>query len=85
MLHLYVKGLLYIEKQDIVRAVEQRRFCAKRSCVTNIKSSYNNIRPMPEGTLIQKDPLLGELTDDDWKLIQNAGFLIEGAIGKSQN
>ena len=44
-LHLHVKGLLYLEKDD--RVVETKlRFCLERKCLTNINSSYNNIRSM---------------------------------------
>ena len=52
-LHLYVKGLLNLEKDD--RVVETKlRFCLKRKCVTNINSSYNNIRPLNLDCAVKK-------------------------------
>ena len=82
-LHLYANGLLYIEKQDIVKAVPELRFCARRSCVTELKSSYNNIRPMPDGCVIKKDPLLDGLTGAEVSALRSENFTIEGLLEPS--
>ena len=59
-LHLYVEGLLYLEKDD--RVVETKlQFCLKRKCVTNINSSYNNIRPLNLYYAIKKRTFIGKL------------------------
>ena len=52
-LHLYVKGLLYLEKDNSV--VETKlRFCLKRKCLTNINSFYSNIRPLNVDCAVKK-------------------------------
>ena len=74
-LHLYVKGLLYLGKED--RLVETKlRFCLKRKCVTNINSSYNNIRPLQFDCAVKKDPLLGKLSKEEVADVELEGFKI---------
>ena len=70
-LHLYVKGLLNLEKDD--RVVETKlRFCLKRKCVTNINSSYNNIRPLNLDCAVKKDPFLGKLSKEEVANVANS-------------
>ena len=76
-LHLYVKGLLYLEKDDRV-AETKLRFCLKRKCVTNINSSYNNIRPLNLDCAVKKDPLLGKLSKEEVANVELEGFKIQG-------
>ena len=76
-LHLYVNGLLYLEKEDIVKIVKQMRFCINRNCVTNIRGIHNNIRPLQNMT-VRKDPLLGRLTEEEKANIQIEGFTVQG-------
>ena len=62
-LHLYVKGLLYLEKDD--RVVETKlRFCLKRKCVTKIISSCKNIRLLNLDCEVKRDPLLVKLSEE---------------------
>ena len=76
-LHLYVKGLLYLEKDD--RVVETKlRSCLKRKCVANINSSYNNIRPLNLDCAVKKDPLLGKISKEEVANIELEGFKIQG-------
>ena len=76
-LHLYVKGLLYLEKDD--RVVETKlRFCLKRKCVTSISSSYNNRRPLNLDCAVKKDPLLGKLSKEEAANVELEGFKIQG-------
>ena len=75
-LHLYVQGLLYLEKDG--RVVETKlRFCLKRECVTNIKSSFNNITALDLNTVIKKDPLLAKLCKEQIANIELEGFKIQ--------
>ena len=77
-IHLFVKGLLYLERDD--RVVETKlRFCLKVACVQNIQSLYNNIRPLASLTL-KKDPSVGEFSQDELANIELEGFSIEGAM-----
>eukprot|EP00794_Sanderia_malayensis_P013304 gene13304-14677_t len=76
-LHLYVNGLLYLEKEDIVKIVKQMRFCINRKCVINIQSIFNNIHPL-ENTTVRKDPLVGRLTNEEKANIQVEGFTVQG-------
>ena len=76
-LHLYVNGLLYLEKEDIVKVVKEMRFCINRKCVTEIQSQYNNIRPL-EDFVVKKDPFLGRLTEEERANIQIEGFIVQG-------
>ena len=72
-LHLYVKGLLYLGKDD--RVVETKlRFCLKKKCVTNINSSYNNIRPLNVDCAVKKNPLLGKLSKAELEGFKNQGM-----------
>ena len=76
-LHLYVKGLLYLEKAD--RVVKTKLpFCLKIKCVTNISSSYNNMRPLNLDCAVKKDPLLGKLSKEEAANVELEGFKIQG-------
>ena len=68
-LHLYVDGLLYLEKDD--RVVETKlRFCISSSCVRDIKSSLNNIRSIESDTVIQIDSALNGVTQAELNTIK---------------
>ncbi len=73
----YTLTASYLEKEDIVKIVKQMRFCINRKCVTNIRSIFNNIRPLKNMT-VRKDPLLGRLTDEEKANIQVEGFTVQG-------
>ena len=75
-LHLYVQVLLYLEKDD--RVVETKlRFCLTRERVTNIKSSFNNIKSLDLNTVIKKDPLLAKISKEQKANIELEGFKIQ--------
>ena len=72
-IHFYVPGLLYLEKDD--KVVETKlRFCLSKNCVTNITSSFHNIRPQSGDILY--DPLLNELSQAERDMIKDRGFNI---------
>ena len=75
-LPLYVKGLLYLEKDD--RVVETKlRFYLKIKCGTNINSSYNNMRPLNLYCAVKKEPLLGKLSKEEVANVELEGFKIQ--------
>lgn len=75
-LHLYVQVLLYLEKDD--RVVETKlRFCLTRESVTNIKSSFNNIKSLDLNTVTKKDPLLAKISKEQKANIELEGFKIQ--------
>ena len=66
--HLYVEGLLYLEKDD--KAVEAKlRFYPATSCTTSITHSLNNIIPLA-GTIL-KDRSLNEALQDELDRMQD--------------
>ena len=68
---------MYLEKDD--RVVERKlRFCLKTKRVTNINSSYNNIRPLNLDCAVKKDPLLGRLSKEEVANVELKGFKIQG-------
>ena len=76
-LHLYVKGLFYLEKDD--RVVQAKLwFCLKTRCVKNINSSYKNIRLLSLDCAVKKDPLLGKLSKEEVANVELEGFKIQG-------
>ena len=75
-LQFYVKRLLYLEKDDRV-AEAKLRFCLKRKTVTNINSSYNNIRLLNLDYAVKKDPLLGKLSKEEVANVELEGFKIQ--------
>ena len=69
-LHFYVDGLLHLEKDD--KIVETKlRFCLQSSCVRDIRSHLNNIRPMAINALILKDPSLNGVTAQELKTLSS--------------
>ena len=75
-LHLKVKGLLFLERDN--RAVEANlRFCLNKSCCLNIESSRNNIQPL-KSLMIKKHPLLETLSQEEIINVQLEGFKIQG-------
>ena len=75
-LHLRVKGLLFLEREN--RVVETNlRFCLNKSCCLNIESSRNNIQPL-KSLAIKKDPLLATLSQEEIRSVQLEGFKIQG-------
>ena len=76
-LQFYVKRLLYLEKDDRV-AEAKLRFCLKRKTVTNINSSYNNIRLLNLDYAVKKDPLLEKLSKEEVANVELEGFKIQG-------
>ena len=61
-LHLRVKGLLFLERDN--KVVETNlRFCLNKSCCLNIESLRNNIQLL-KSLMIKKDPLLGTLSQE---------------------
>ena len=66
--HLYVEGLLYLEKDD--KAVETKlRFCPANIYTTSITSSLNNIIPLA-GTIF-RDLSLNEALQDELDRMQD--------------
>ena len=52
-LHLYLLGLLHLEKND--RVVETKLcFCLIKECVTNTKSLFNNMMALNLNTVIKR-------------------------------
>ena len=76
-LHLYVKRLFYLEKDDKVLETKLR-FSLKRKCVTNINSSYKNMRPLNLDCAGRKDPLLGKLSKEEVANVELEGFKVQG-------
>ena len=75
-LHLCVNGLLYLERYD--RFVETKlRLCLQSSCVRNIRTLYNNIRPLLMLN-VKKNTLSGELSKEEMANIELEGFTVEG-------
>ena len=71
-IHLYVKGLLFLDKSSEV--VETTlRFFPKKKCVQEIHSSKHNIRPL-EKNKVKKDPHLGILTTQEKKVYKMKAF-----------
>ena len=79
MIHLYTSGLLRIEETGKPARVVPTtlRFCPLKECVTNLKSTLNNARPLSSMT-VKKDPELGTLDDNEKANLQTEGFIIEG-------
>ena len=74
-LHLRVKGLLFLERDN--RVVETNlRFCLNKSCCLNIESSRNNIQPL-KSLVIKKDPSLGTLLQEEIINVKLEGFKIQ--------
>ena len=75
-LHLRVKGLLFLERDN--RVVKTNlRFFLNKSCCLNIESPRNNIQPL-KSLVIKKDPLLGTLSQEEIINVQLEGFKIQG-------
>ena len=49
-LHLHVQGLLLLKEQRVVDT--KLRFCLPARSVNGISSSYNNIRPLGNGSVL---------------------------------
>ena len=75
-LHLRVKGLLFLERDN--RVVETNlRFSLNKSRCLNIESSRNNIQLL-KSLVIKKDPLFGTLSQKEIINVQLRGFKIQG-------
>lgn len=74
-LHIYTKGILYLQKHD--RVVETTcRFCPTKSCVQTMRSSLHNIRPLVE-LKVKKSPDVA-LSVEQRMNLQLEGFSIAG-------
>ena len=58
-LHLHVQGLLLLKEQRVVNT--KYRFCLSTRCVNSISSSYNNMRPLGNKSVLP-DPQLDRIT-----------------------
>ena len=73
-LHLSVKGLLFLEEK---RRVIETNFCIKNRCVREIRSRYNNIRPLSE-LKVKMSTDLSNVTLMEKKLLADEQFIVEG-------
>ena len=71
LLHLAVNGLLYLRNKD--KVVETTlRFCPRRSCVTQIKGTLNNIKDLKDTDTVQcTTEFYATLNEEERQLLDN--------------
>ena len=71
--HVYCHGLLYLSGDKVVET--KLRFCAKKTCLTNIKGALHNFKGMPEAMILTRKADLQISQEQGQKLISD-GFVL---------